>query len=85
MNPLLVIDHLADILTLEEIEIIRKPQSTSQERIGVLIGILYEKNEKYRPFERFIKALEETDENHKRMAKSIMNIYVCLLFARSKC
>uniref|UniRef100_A0A914UVS3 CARD domain-containing protein n=1 Tax=Plectus sambesii TaxID=2011161 RepID=A0A914UVS3_9BILA len=82
LNPLRVMDHLANLLSLEEIELIRKSQFTPQERTRELIVILCRKNEELGPFDCFIKALEETDNNHEMMAKAILKTYVCLLFAR---
>uniref|UniRef100_A0A914UI06 CARD domain-containing protein n=1 Tax=Plectus sambesii TaxID=2011161 RepID=A0A914UI06_9BILA len=75
LNPLRVMDHLAHLLSLEEMELIRKSQFTSQEKTRELVAILLRKNEELRPFECFIKALEETDENHKTMAETILKTY----------
>uniref|UniRef100_A0A914VBB1 CARD domain-containing protein n=1 Tax=Plectus sambesii TaxID=2011161 RepID=A0A914VBB1_9BILA len=84
MDPLRVMDHLAKLLSLEDMELIRKSQFISQERTRELITIILRKNEELRPFELLIKALEETDINHETMANTILNTYVCLLFDRSK-
>uniref|UniRef100_A0A914VV53 CARD domain-containing protein n=1 Tax=Plectus sambesii TaxID=2011161 RepID=A0A914VV53_9BILA len=75
MDPWRVVDHLAKLLSLEEMELIRKAQLTSEERNRELIAILFKKNEDLGPFERFIKALEETDKRHETMAKAILKIY----------
>uniref|UniRef100_A0A914VKG2 CARD domain-containing protein n=1 Tax=Plectus sambesii TaxID=2011161 RepID=A0A914VKG2_9BILA len=75
MNALWIMDHIAHLLSLEEMELIRMPLFTSQERTRELIAILLRKNEELRPFDYFIEALEETDENHKTMAEAILNTY----------
>uniref|UniRef100_A0A914XAN5 CARD domain-containing protein n=1 Tax=Plectus sambesii TaxID=2011161 RepID=A0A914XAN5_9BILA len=85
INSLWVMDHLVTLLSLDEMDFIRKSQFTPQERTRELIAILFKKSEELRPFERFIKALEKTDTSHEIMAKAILNTYVCLLIARLKC
>uniref|UniRef100_A0A914VAB3 CARD domain-containing protein n=1 Tax=Plectus sambesii TaxID=2011161 RepID=A0A914VAB3_9BILA len=75
MDPLRVMDHLAKLLSLEDMELIRKSQFISQERTRELITIILRKNEELRPFELLIKALEETDINHETMANTILNTY----------
>uniref|UniRef100_A0A914VEQ1 CARD domain-containing protein n=1 Tax=Plectus sambesii TaxID=2011161 RepID=A0A914VEQ1_9BILA len=75
MDPLRVMDHLAKLLSLEDMEIIREPHSTYQERNRKLISILCRKRETLEPFERFVKALEKTDANHEAMAKDILSTY----------
>uniref|UniRef100_A0A914VAV0 CARD domain-containing protein n=1 Tax=Plectus sambesii TaxID=2011161 RepID=A0A914VAV0_9BILA len=75
MNPLGVMDRLASLLSLEEMELIRKAHLTPQERTRELIAILLRKNELLEPFDYFITALEETDENHKTIAEAILKTY----------
>uniref|UniRef100_A0A914XAE4 CARD domain-containing protein n=1 Tax=Plectus sambesii TaxID=2011161 RepID=A0A914XAE4_9BILA len=75
LNPLRVMDRLAYLLLLEEMELIRKSQFTPQERTRELIAIILRKNEELRPFDCFIEALKKTDENHKTMAEAILKTY----------
>uniref|UniRef100_A0A914VXC0 CARD domain-containing protein n=1 Tax=Plectus sambesii TaxID=2011161 RepID=A0A914VXC0_9BILA len=84
INSLRVMDYLANLLSSEEMDSIRKSQLTPQDRTRELIAILFRKNEQLRPFERFIIALEETDINHRAMAKAILKTYVCVLLVRQK-
>uniref|UniRef100_A0A914X0B3 CARD domain-containing protein n=1 Tax=Plectus sambesii TaxID=2011161 RepID=A0A914X0B3_9BILA len=85
MNSLRVMDRLGHLLSLEEMDLIRKLQFTHQERTRELIAILLRKNEELRPFDCFIEALEDTDENHKTIAEAILKTYVCHLLVSSKC
>uniref|UniRef100_A0A914UJD1 CARD domain-containing protein n=1 Tax=Plectus sambesii TaxID=2011161 RepID=A0A914UJD1_9BILA len=75
MNSLWIMDHLAHLLSLEEMESIRKAHLTPQERTRELIAVLFRKTEELRPFGCFIKALEETDDNHKILAEAILKTY----------
>uniref|UniRef100_A0A914WTA0 CARD domain-containing protein n=1 Tax=Plectus sambesii TaxID=2011161 RepID=A0A914WTA0_9BILA len=76
MDPLRVMDRLAKLLSLEDMELIRESHSTYQERNRKLISILLRKREEREPFERFVEALKRTDASHENMAEAILKTYL---------
>uniref|UniRef100_A0A914WT52 CARD domain-containing protein n=1 Tax=Plectus sambesii TaxID=2011161 RepID=A0A914WT52_9BILA len=76
MDPVAVMDYLStDLLSLADKEFIKESHSTRRYRNRELISILFKKREELEPFERFVKALNETDKSHAAMAEAILKIY----------
>uniref|UniRef100_A0A914XKQ1 CARD domain-containing protein n=1 Tax=Plectus sambesii TaxID=2011161 RepID=A0A914XKQ1_9BILA len=75
MNPLLVMDHLANLLSLEQAELIRESHSARRERNRELIAVLFKIEEELEPFERFVEVLKKTDASHAIMAEAVLKTY----------
>uniref|UniRef100_A0A914WHD4 CARD domain-containing protein n=1 Tax=Plectus sambesii TaxID=2011161 RepID=A0A914WHD4_9BILA len=74
MNPLYVMDHLAHLLSLEDMELIRD-SSSRPDKNRALLTMLFRQGEELKPFECFVEALKKTNQNHGNLAKDIIETY----------